>query len=325
MTSDVKQYRCLLMSPSDVAAERESLFLTVSDWNTHIGKLLGARIDLVRWETHGIPDLSGKPQEVLNHQIVDACEIGIALFWSRLGTPTDDFASGTVEEIHRLRTRGRHVMVYFKNSPIPQSHLDTQQYDALQAVRRDMQSNGLVGEFDSIEMLKYQVLFHLTSPIVDLLKVDSRWSQRELIDSFLTNAGENADVRSFVGIPTSNANGVGQVLTPEQWQANYTTMASHNIRCIHTSCMWFESIAAVYPDYQYALDAHRRQFLRWYNAAAEYLPTVFEYMPPQVAAVLHAYRKRIVAPTDTSVAEFFAALTELRKAIDSGEVQVAAD
>lgn len=75
-------------------------------WNAQIGNVLGARIDLVRWETHSAPDLSCAPQAVLNEQIVAGCDIGMALFWSRFGTPTSEYESGSLEEIHRLLDQG---------------------------------------------------------------------------------------------------------------------------------------------------------------------------------------------------------------------------
>ncbi|HVX12164.1 MAG TPA: hypothetical protein VHC22_13365 [Pirellulales bacterium] len=119
MPKSLTEYRCLLISPSDVADERDALAATVERWNAQIGAALDTRVNLVRWETHGIPDMSGEPQAVLNDQIVDDCHLGIALFWSRIGTPTSTHASGSIEEIHRLLERGVKVMVYFKSSAIP--------------------------------------------------------------------------------------------------------------------------------------------------------------------------------------------------------------
>jgi hypothetical protein len=120
MPGTVTEYRCLLISPSDVEEEREALLEVVARWNAHDGKALGARVELVRWETHAVPD-SGQPaQASLNRQIVDECDFGIAVFWARLGTPTASEHSGSIEEINRLKARGANVLVCFNAAPVPQ-------------------------------------------------------------------------------------------------------------------------------------------------------------------------------------------------------------
>ena len=96
MSRPITEYRCLLISPGDVAEEREGLAKAVDRWNAQVGDALDARVRLVRWETDGVPDASAPPQQVLNRQIVDESDFGVALFWARLGTPTGTHAAGSV-------------------------------------------------------------------------------------------------------------------------------------------------------------------------------------------------------------------------------------
>ena len=170
MPAMVKEYRCLLISPSDVEEERAALTDCINSWNAHIGRSLGARVELVRWETHSIPDLSGEPQAVLNAQIVDDCDLGIALFWTRLGTKTKEHESGSIEEIHSLVNRGCKVMVYFKTAAIPQNRLDFDQLGKLAEAKERLQKLGIVGNFDNINSLKEQANLHLASSVAELLK-----------------------------------------------------------------------------------------------------------------------------------------------------------
>ena len=39
------------------------------------------------------------PQKIINAQLVDECDLGIAVFWSRLGTPTEKHPSGQCSAI----------------------------------------------------------------------------------------------------------------------------------------------------------------------------------------------------------------------------------
>ena len=93
------EYRCLLISPSDVKTERNALTKTINEWNAHIGEALSARVNLVRWESHSVPDSLAAPQDSLNRQIVENCDFGIGVFWTRVGTKTATDESGSAEEI----------------------------------------------------------------------------------------------------------------------------------------------------------------------------------------------------------------------------------
>ena len=45
--------------------ERDALTELITNWNAQIGRALGARVDLVKWESHSVPDMSagtGSPQ-----------------------------------------------------------------------------------------------------------------------------------------------------------------------------------------------------------------------------------------------------------------------
>jgi hypothetical protein len=172
MARAVTEYRCLLISPSDVHDERDAISAVVDHWNAQLGSALGARIHLVRWETHAVPDIGAPPQEVLNQQIVDDCDFAVAVFWTRIGTPTSDHQSGSIEEIERLRTRGARVLLYFSTAPVPQESLRDDQFQRLQEFKSRLQSDGLLGVFNSTGHLREQVLLHLTGVVSALLERD---------------------------------------------------------------------------------------------------------------------------------------------------------
>ncbi len=99
----------------------------------------------MRWETDGVPDASAPPQQVLNRQIVDESDFGVALFWARLGTPTGTHAAGSLEEIEQLQRRGARVLIYFKNAPVPQELLKDDQYARVSEFKIKMEKEGLLG------------------------------------------------------------------------------------------------------------------------------------------------------------------------------------
>jgi hypothetical protein len=162
-------YRCLLISPSDVEKERDAIESVANHWNAQIGRGLEAAVEMVRWESHARPDMSGPPQDVINRQMVDDCDFGIAVFWSRLGSPTAKHPSGSVEEIERLIAKGANVMVYFSSAAVPQERLRDDQFSKLQEIRKNYQERGLLATYESVEALKTKVTLHLTSLVSSLL------------------------------------------------------------------------------------------------------------------------------------------------------------
>ena len=71
-------------------------------------------VSLKHWSTSSYPQSGGQAQKLLNSQIVKPADIAIAIFWTRFGTPTDDYNSGTEEEIDLLN-RYRHLLLIHRN------------------------------------------------------------------------------------------------------------------------------------------------------------------------------------------------------------------
>lgn len=193
MPTQVIEYKCLLISPSDVSEERDALTELATLWNAQIGAGLGARVNLVRWESHAVPDMGTPAQEAINSQLVRDCDLGIAVFWSKLGTATAKHPSGSAEEIFELLQKGARVLVYFCNRPIPQSALYDDQFAKLKDLKETFQKQGLYAEFSDLANLKEQVQLHLTNVLSQLLAKDR--GATDFIPSSGTLTAPTPDVR----------------------------------------------------------------------------------------------------------------------------------
>src|SRR5690348_1735150 len=109
MAFNARVLQVLIASPSDVAAERQSLPIAIYEWNSLNAEAMGTVLLPVLWETHSTPEMGDRAQALVNRQVVDGCDILIGLFWTRLGSPTGDAESGTVEEIERFLATNRRV------------------------------------------------------------------------------------------------------------------------------------------------------------------------------------------------------------------------
>lgn len=152
----------LVASPGDVPAERDAVGEAINQWNSEHSRKMKLHLEAVRWETHAYPASGGRPQGFVNEQIADECDFAIAVFGTRVGTPTGEAQSGTIEEIERLRSKGKQVALYFSNAPLPRD-FDEPQYAALKQYRKEREQDSLVWEFADSKQLKELVGHHLPS------------------------------------------------------------------------------------------------------------------------------------------------------------------
>lgn len=148
--------RVMIASPSDTTEARNAVEAAIHGWNDASARSNQIILQPWRWETSAVPLLGGHPQSLINAQGVDDSDIVFGLFGSRLGSPTPDAVSGTVEEIERAVEQGKPVHLYFSNAPLSVD-VDTAQLEGLREFKREMQSRGLLGEFSNVSQLEHEV------------------------------------------------------------------------------------------------------------------------------------------------------------------------
>src|SRR5699024_2391388 len=98
----ITQYSILISCPGDVQEELNVIKQVIENFNKTIGEANNVSLAVKHWSTHVYPESGGKPQELINKQMVLDCDAAVAVFWTRFGTPTDSYGSGTEEEIELL-------------------------------------------------------------------------------------------------------------------------------------------------------------------------------------------------------------------------------
>lgn len=163
-------------SPGDVKEERIVLEGVIKELNITWSDTFSIRLDLIKWETHTSPGVGEDAQDVINAQIQEPYDIFIAIFWSRIGTPTERAQSGTVEEFNRAYEQFKddpesiEIMVYFKETPIKPSKIDHDQMKEVAGFKSRMARLGLYWEFDSSDSFKELVRGHLNQKIKKWVK-----------------------------------------------------------------------------------------------------------------------------------------------------------
>jgi len=160
-------YQVLIASPSDVEEERRVIPAIIHDWNAVHAKDYGIVLLPVMWETHCYPVLGGRPQEMINRQITENCDILVGVFWTRIGTHTGVAESGTIEEIDTFMRARKPVMLYFRSSPVDLDRVDLDQYQRLMDYRAACQRRGLTHQYASLDELRHRLNVDLTRAVRD--------------------------------------------------------------------------------------------------------------------------------------------------------------
>lgn len=143
--------KVMIASPGDVSAERRMFRDVIDEWNVINSRKEGIVLLPVGWETHAAPGMGDRPQAMINREVLADCDFLVAVFSTRLGSPTGVAESGTVEEIEEHLGGGKQAMLYFSAAPIQRAGFDLDQYAAVERVRAAYQGRGIVGSYTSIE------------------------------------------------------------------------------------------------------------------------------------------------------------------------------
>ncbi len=144
-------YNVMIASPGDVARERKIIRECLSEWNATHADSRQIILRAVGWETDTSPEMTGPPQQSINNQILRDADLLVGVFWTRIGTPTSRYPSGSVEEIEEHIKLGKPAMLYFSEQPISPKHIDDKQRVDLMKFKESCKPRGLCESYETLE------------------------------------------------------------------------------------------------------------------------------------------------------------------------------
>ena len=132
MSYDAKVFNVMIASPGDVASERNIIREMIYEWNAVHSKARKIVLLPVGCESHTSPEMGKRSQEIINKQVLYKCDLLVGVFWTRIGTSTGEYISGTVEEIEKHIDAAKPAMLYFSDQPARLDSVDSVQYEKLQ-------------------------------------------------------------------------------------------------------------------------------------------------------------------------------------------------
>lgn len=143
MAYDARVFNIMIASPGDVAVERNIVREVIHEWNTIHSETRKIVLLPVGWDTHASPEMGDRPQAIISKQILEQCDLLVGVFWTRIGTATGQYPSGTVEEIATHIQLGKPAMLYFSNKPVHPDSIDHEQYAKLKEFKKLCEAHGL--------------------------------------------------------------------------------------------------------------------------------------------------------------------------------------
>jgi formylglycine-generating enzyme required for sulfatase activity len=152
-------HRVFIASPSDVKQERQAVEDVIREVNRLVGRDKGIYLEPYLWEIDALPSY-GRPQDLINPD-VDSSSIIVVIFWSKVGTPTGEAMSGTLEELDRsikryMETGEPHVMVYFCSRQPPElnSSIKIEQWAEVMKLKEEYSGKGICKTYETTEDFK---------------------------------------------------------------------------------------------------------------------------------------------------------------------------
>jgi hypothetical protein len=141
----------MIASPGDVPAEREIIRKVIHRWNAIHSYARKIVLLPIGWETHAFPQMGSAPQAIINKQVLEKADLVVGVFWTKIGTKTEEYESGSVEEIELHIEAKKPAMLYFSESPVKLGSVDDKQYRRLRAFRNSCRKRSLYEPYESID------------------------------------------------------------------------------------------------------------------------------------------------------------------------------
>ena len=159
--------KVMIASPRDVQEERAIARDVIWNWDYLHSERTGIILMPVGSDTHSTPAMGDRPQAIINKQVLEGCDLLIGVFWTRLGTPTGQEVSGTVEEIKEHCRLGKPAMLYFSEAPFHPKSVKPQEYERLQVFKEQCKAEGLIASYSDVPEFKDMLTRHLIRTIDD--------------------------------------------------------------------------------------------------------------------------------------------------------------
>lgn len=164
----IKRIKVFISCTSEIKEEINSINLVIKEIIKTSGKKDNFTVEALNWNRDVYSSRGSEVQEVVNEQIKDF-DLLIGILWKKAGTPTKNYASGSIEEILLALNNNKNVMVFFNTeSPSNINEIDPEQLKIIKEFKSELTKIGfLYKEYNSIENFESLIKVDLYNIIHD--------------------------------------------------------------------------------------------------------------------------------------------------------------
>lgn len=180
-------YTVFISSLGDVKEERLVAKNIVDEINHWIGHIFPINLKPFLYEFSVYSDLDINPQNTVNNQLPEI-DIFLGIFWTRFGTPTTKFNSGSEEEFYNAFEKKKSepdkikMMMFFKEASLPYE-TDFIQFEMVKAFKEKIRYLGITSSFTDLKQFELLLRIQLPPAISSLYKKFN--SVPNILDDFL--------------------------------------------------------------------------------------------------------------------------------------------
>lgn len=149
---NARVFEIFIASPSDVEIERNIVRKVIERWNVLNSKSMNIVLKTLGWEKDIFENHTvARAQDLVNEQILERADFLVGIFWTKVGSPTGGYESGTVEEIEKHVNTGKPSLLFFSNKPIATTSIDTNELDRVNKLKENFLGENCYNTFNSDE------------------------------------------------------------------------------------------------------------------------------------------------------------------------------
>lgn len=200
MPIDGKIFQVMIASPGDVNEERKIAREVINEWNSINSRKTKIFLLPLGWEKEIAPQTGTSAQDIINKEILEKCDLLVGIFWTRIGTPTKNYASGSVEEIQKHISSKKPAMLYFSSQPVVPDSIDNDQYQKLKEFKEYCKTLGIIENFQNIYEFKENFRRHL-SILINSHEYFNKFIYNPSVETF-----QDVDNSGIVVVPSLSEN-----------------------------------------------------------------------------------------------------------------------
>ncbi len=192
MSNYVRLIRVFISSPDDVVRERDIVRELIYDWNSIFSIANKIVLLPVGWDKELKAGYGGAPQEKVNKELLPHCELLIGIFGTKIGSRTENYASGTIEEIERHTLCGKDALLFFRDLKDGEIE-DRDEHQKLQEYKESIQGKCVYIDYSSADDFKNKLRTQLNHHMQK--NIEAYW--KSSIEQSLPKEDDNAKILKY--------------------------------------------------------------------------------------------------------------------------------